>query len=554
MSRQEVIAVGCAVMLAQGCVVSQEGPSDQMYAAVHAVRCSSEAQQMLLKTGVVVERQAVLPENGRVPFQLFDGYVEAEVPTLITTDLLVDGYLALQMRVLDEIDASLRPVLVETCEVIVDAGHRADSHVLRELGESGLAMLNEGVSLEGVGKRYVAPGTLLPNEVLLQLAEVKREASPALASYLRARKMLQMCRFDMTRADHKKAASTLQDDAKFKECVHRLTRPLAGVFGLATRVPLVESERLTDGQWRLLPSLISPAGEFWDGIGNPSTLVPVSLKDGCGPDGKRTPAILGEPGAGVWERMRKVSSLEVSAEEKAAVWHFLQALRFLGTPDRAAPAVFTSKEWDLVHVNTQLAALAQSERQVSAYTDIRVRSIQPEQPVPLVAPFSRTFAALAEAAEALAEARSERQEVGPAATEHSRLTADLAEFTGVCRSMVEVCKKQETRSALNESELSILQGVGEAMARAHGYNGNSYLSAKDDHSFSVLLGVARDGRALMIGVGRPNVAFVLVDRGDGPKVYRGLVYNYCEVARPVSESGPIEPQTPPSLMTYQVSR
>ncbi|MEQ1736862.1 MAG: hypothetical protein ABL886_10740 [Rhodoglobus sp.] len=486
---------------------------------------SAAAAEQLRRQGFVVSSDTVLPETGKPPRQLFEGYLDSRVPTVITADLVLDGFFALQGRVLVEIDEAMAGSLRALAAAIGAVADKADSALLRELSGSVTTMLEEpGVSVEALLGRYKLVGELLPPAALTNSAMPRGYVSSALEGSMRARKLLQLCRFDMARKEDRKAAQLLHDDPDVKVAVSQLTQPLTGILGDALGSCVFSEVDSDSGLVGLLPCFATPLDGMWDAIDNPPSLLPIVVQS-SGVDQLPTEASFSGT---VWNEWMKGYRDQRSLEQ-ATVQRLVDALRLLQEPDPHAASPFDSTEWRLLQANAQLASLACNERQMSPYTDLRVRALVANDGQPFVAPFSKHFAALGGAAQSLGLVRKQNLQVGMrAAAPDKLLERDLEEFVSICRTLADVCVMQSEKRALGQDQSEALAAVGAAMARMHGYVGNSCLSPRDDHQREVFVGVGRDGRGLTIGVGRPETLFVLIDRGSGPVLHRGMVFSYRE--------------------------
>ncbi|MCU0867020.1 MAG: hypothetical protein MUC36_24815 [Planctomycetes bacterium] len=475
----------------------------------------------LRERGLLVVPGGTLADLGRPPRHLFDGYIDARVPTFITTDLLIDGFLAVQSRAMDLVDA----IMARDFEALVAAIDRcavASSSTL--LGD--LASSLRGVLASAQLDRAKLPSSvqaLLPAAVPDVMAIGGGGGRSQLAGYYRARQLLQWCVFHS--AAESTAAAALAADPEVAALVRKLVDPLGAVFGGFGASDLV-SARLRPGA-RVLPPIHTPLGQLWDRAGSPSSLLGLLAQD------------LGRTG-----------SKPTTAGEL-----FAAALAALRTPDDNAPRVHTGEAWRLLHGNTLLAALACHERRASEYADLRLRGIDSGDREARVAPFSAVFRHLAAAAtEILAGWRAWEDRAAAAnKVECVRIREDLQAFVDCCATVADVARIQAAGGQLNDGQRRTIETIGLTMAQMHGYRGVTWDRANDDHARSVMVGEATDGRWLWVGVARPSILWVY--DADDLVSRRGLVFHYCEhAARGAVEPSELPGQAPEAFRSLQLAK
>ncbi len=498
------------VLLGQGDRPGQIGGFDWMVG-------DGEAAARLRRSGIVVVKDDVLPETRQAPRQLFDGYLSAEIPTLVTADLMLDAYCAIQGRVAVELDHGMAAALARLAKCLTRLSGRGESKLLTQIakvinGTLGDPSVPLGTLLVGCEDLVgCLPGQAIP----APWCDADAVLGPKeLLAYRRARKLLQSIRFLRDVESHRACSAILVADPSVRQCINDLTVRLQTLLGVPG--PSILSEK-SGGGW-LMPTFATPLGTLWDSRGSQGTLMSL-MENGRIDEG----IVAGVVHPELWKAC--VSSAEA---ETSAVGNLCLALSRLATPDDGCASVFASPSWRLLHGNAQLAALTSCERQLYSLVSWRIRSAIGDQPCGFVVPYTPVFEALAEAANCLSEAlRASKGRDGGNLTDVDVL-GDVGEFSRACGVLTGIIGKQAAGRDVNESEMVFLDKIGLFAARMHGYRGDAACLPRDDHAFAIGVGIAASNRVLRVGLAKPKIVYVTINRRGEDVVHRGLIFNFVE--------------------------
>ncbi len=117
----------------------------------------------------------------------------------------------------------------------------------------------------------------------------------------------------------------------------------------------------------------------------------------------------------------------------------------------------------------------------------------------------------------------------------------LRQFTELSESMAKLAEKQLSKEPWSKADKELLTGYGIRLGRLMFYEGNSYLSPKDDASKLVryaTLGSEDGTRIFHAGVGRPRLLFIRYPDPSGNSVLcQGAVYSFRKFEAPATPSG-----------------
>jgi hypothetical protein len=111
----------------------------------------------------------------------------------------------------------------------------------------------------------------------------------------------------------------------------------------------------------------------------------------------------------------------------------------------------------------------------------------------------------------------------------------LLEFADLCESLAAIAEKELNNIALNETDARLIEEYGEKLARFHFYEGNSWLTPRDDFPLvtPIFTSPLRQ-ETLYAGLPRPEALYIILDVNGQPVLHRGAVLSYREFLRPVS--------------------
>lgn len=113
----------------------------------------------------------------------------------------------------------------------------------------------------------------------------------------------------------------------------------------------------------------------------------------------------------------------------------------------------------------------------------------------------------------------------------------LPVFATLCDQLATIADKEIARQPLDCKENQLIKQYGETLARFHFYEGETWMSARDDFPCiaPVFNNLMRE-KTLYVGVGRPEAIYVVLFNGKDLVLHRGAVLSYREFARQSGEA------------------
>jgi hypothetical protein len=112
----------------------------------------------------------------------------------------------------------------------------------------------------------------------------------------------------------------------------------------------------------------------------------------------------------------------------------------------------------------------------------------------------------------------------------------LAEFAPFCELLARLAAKTRDGLPPGPEDQGFIRDYGSKLARFHFYDGNSYLTPRDDFPkvTPVFFSPAKN-EILYAGVARPQSLYVIIEVGGKPVLHRGAVLSYRELRRPADQ-------------------
>ncbi len=105
----------------------------------------------------------------------------------------------------------------------------------------------------------------------------------------------------------------------------------------------------------------------------------------------------------------------------------------------------------------------------------------------------------------------------------------LLELAKLCESLGDIAEKQLSGAKLTDWDEACIRNYGISLAKLHFYDGNSYLSPRDDFPLvtPIFASPIRE-KVLYAGLARPEALYVIAKIGDAQVLHRGAVLSYRE--------------------------
>jgi len=115
----------------------------------------------------------------------------------------------------------------------------------------------------------------------------------------------------------------------------------------------------------------------------------------------------------------------------------------------------------------------------------------------------------------------------------------LPEFADLCDRLAAIARKHLEGMPPDEDDIELIHGYGKMLGRFHFYEGNSWLTPRDDFPLVTPVfssPVGNLGQMLYAGLGRPQAIYVILPVDGTPVLHRGAVLTYREFLRPIDQT------------------
>ncbi|MCB9882591.1 MAG: DUF3160 domain-containing protein [Planctomycetes bacterium] len=355
--------------------------------------------------------------------RLYSAYVDSPLPMFVTTDLLLDAYVALLGEAVHSIEREQQELLVQFSERLLALGHAdgsvAGSH-LASLAEIALTFQDRSpeppsreasaalATLTAQGASWRFPGI---EPMFASYLEVEGDygATPERTRTFRTRRFCQAVRFRTGETAGREQLEVLRrflNDEELRRLWNALREPWAALVGPPHPMDVLEwssSARDVD-HVPLLPPCRTPWSELVDHLGaRPRTGRWITA---YGP-------MASEAGLELLESVRTPADVRIEDLTRPLIFdtlhgRFLSLLAGLQAPSEGAPALFSSSAWRRKQVRTQLGAWAASRHvfTLHANTTYFLGELE-EPPSARVTPYPHVFDQLAKLAVELARLHEE---------------------------------------------------------------------------------------------------------------------------------------------------